>query len=66
MSLQPAARWPGSKHGFLAGPKHGLARYCKDPGRPGTVYRAVPGLHHRHTERHGTARLLVAGPVAAR
>ena len=54
MSMQPVARWPGTKPTFLA--QH----------EPSPVHGAVPGPHPKHAGWPGKARNLVRGPMETR
>lgn len=66
MSMQSAARWPGTKHDFLAQLERGTSRCSMGLGQPGPVHRVVPVPLLRHAGRHGLTRQLKIGPVAAR
>jgi hypothetical protein len=54
--MQPVARQPGTRPGFLARPKHGTARLVSCPCQPGPVDQAVLGLPDTPAGRHGPAR----------
>jgi hypothetical protein len=51
--MQPRARQPGTRPGFLARPKDGTARLESCPGRPGPFNQVVSGLPAAPARRPG-------------